>query len=496
MNSFIHCVWTGKSFPYALRNFIKEWCLYLRRSRSDFQVILWVSDDSLEVIKSYLSGGLGNSFDDADVKKLIPTLNVDFIKAKIRFNSFYVAKFDALFDPRFSKISEAMQILHDHKYYTSVSNLARVVVINSCGGIYTDVDYLYPNYMYRFPKDMRFILKIFNHSNQFDFYMPVVDLNGRLAVENQCLVLSPNDTGRLHELLAQMNLEISWQFRDIVKAAELNVEYLENEITKSLSRSFFKEGNESSLMEAYKKRNFEEYSHTTQELYKDVYHKKIEIDAPSYFIRPFRISMVDFSGGRHFHYNPISYTTYTSVVNYYLRNISQNGTTYAKKYWDRFSQLFSAHEMHEQFEFKDDEGRQVGLYSWANPGYSRLRKLEKAAGVVEKYFKPEQHSGVLIRLLKRLINDAISSEATKPNKLKDFQELLKKAELPASEKIDVVRAEVIIILKELFVLVREYSDLTQFMTVLNSRKFQSLRTIIDPEKKSFTAEDIEGFLRA
>ncbi len=50
-------------------------------------------------------------------------------------------------------------------------------------------------------------------------------------------------------------------------------------------------------------------------------------------------------------------------------------------------------------------------------------------------------------------------------------------------------------LKELFSAIHNCDGCQQIIDRLNNDMYKSLRTVIDPEKKVLTIEDIEGFIR-
>lgn len=68
---------------------------------------------------------------------------------------------DSLLINRSPIFPKVIKVLHTHKYYTSISNVARLLIVNACGGIYTDVDYLYPNFAITFPKEISELLSVF-----------------------------------------------------------------------------------------------------------------------------------------------------------------------------------------------------------------------------------------------------------------------------------------------------------------------------------------------
>ncbi len=81
MKSLLHCFWTGSSFPYGLRTFIKTWITYLRKSNSEFQLIVWLTPDSYTATSDYLAKGLGNRIESDVWNKCFPGIDIEFSKA-------------------------------------------------------------------------------------------------------------------------------------------------------------------------------------------------------------------------------------------------------------------------------------------------------------------------------------------------------------------------------------------------------------------------------
>ncbi len=97
MRSFLHCVWTGASFPYGLRRFVRTWVPYLRHCHSDFQVVVWLTHDSYQAASDFLlKGGLGDSIDQKGWNKIFPNIDILFNTAKLGFNKFYIGMIEPL----------------------------------------------------------------------------------------------------------------------------------------------------------------------------------------------------------------------------------------------------------------------------------------------------------------------------------------------------------------------------------------------------------------
>ncbi len=497
MKSLLHCVWTGASFPYRLRAFIKEWVPYLRKSNSEFELVVWLTNDSYQAASEYLSKGFGNSLDQKNWGKLFPGMELLLNKAKINFNTFYISLIEPLLAHYPPTLQRVFDMLHDHKYYTSVSNIARVLIVNSCGGIYTDIDYLLPNYDLTFPKNINEILDIFQKRNRIGFYMSMTCLTQCAEVENQCLILDPQNTHSLDTLIRDMNSFMVKRFEEIRAACIMNIEFLGHSATKSLAKSMFSSEHEGKFLEAYKKKSSYNLGQASIATYKGEVHK---VDLPFSAIYGLRqhLNIVDDDGARFYHYKAIAMCTYSKVCDYFSRKLSVDGDEIYHENWVRFKALFSEKDVDQQYQFKTKSGNACGMYSWAHPGYARLNSLESAVHSVEKYYIPKKYPNrVPIRLINKFFENIKVFIIGSPNTA-DF-----------ASKASIIQNEIsrnsrdyymsgfktIYTLQDIFKLIREYEGLGFAVELLNEQIFCLIRVIIDPEKKVLTAEDIEAFIR-
>ena len=499
MKSFLHCFWTGPTFPQALRKFIKAWVPYLRRSNSNFELILWTTEDSFEAAREYLSKGLGNSIDLDSPGKCFAPLSLIFTPAKVNFSTFYIGKLESILLQKKFIWREIIELFRTHKYYTSISNLARILIVNHCSGIYTDIDYLYPNPKQNFPKNMAEITQVFKWSGQPEFYMPVIGTEGIIAIENQCLVLTENSIGELNHLIRNIELDLAWTLDDIKKSGRLNTEFLEDEITKNLSTSFFYSGTQKELLEAYKQRDATLFCRINKKLYAGKTHPHSKSLQPSYFNTCSSIGMVDESGTRHLHYKPISEITFIGVAMYFGDTRRRFSNRESKECWNKFRKYFSEEHMDHQFRFKTEKGNTYGMYTWANPGYSRLAQLEEAVHTVEKYYVPRSRRGIPLSLIKKFIVECrtLSLKNQRKEAEEATQELIEMLKIIKTNfHEEVISSEIAcIMVKECFAIVHKLQNINEILERINSDMYLRLKNLIDSEKSPLTVDDIEGFIR-
>ncbi len=150
---------------------------------------------------------------------------------------------------------------------------------------------------------------------------------------------------------------------------------------------------------AYKNRDYTTYGNVNVDLYDGQKHPSSMSMQPSFFNRPFPIDMVDERGSRHFHYRPISEVTYRIVTDFFRQTRRRFSNDESKEYWEKFRDFFSKEHMDQQFKFKDAQGEAHGMYNWADPGYSRLSKIEHAVRTIEKYYIPPAVRDVQLKLI-------------------------------------------------------------------------------------------------
>ncbi len=153
----------------------------------------------------------------------------------------------------------------EHKRYTIISNIGRIIAINTCGGIYTDIDFLNPDYDKKIPVSMYEVLRVFEHCSTIDFYLSTADMKDRTVIENQCMLLSPEKIGMLTPLLNEMAEKLTSHSAEILKEAQQYAILMRNPITKSLNRSTFR----GDLLMAYKSKDYSAFCNVNKEIYKD-----------------------------------------------------------------------------------------------------------------------------------------------------------------------------------------------------------------------------------
>ena len=498
MKPMLHCFWTGSSFPYNLRSFIKLWVRHLRASNSDFEMVLWVTDDTLAVMKNYLETGVGNRFDKGSWRKCIVGCDVLFKRVRLNFCDFYIARCEDQLKRYPADLKTMFTVLSKGKRYTTVSNIGRLIAVNACGGIYTDVDYLLPILDTDFPQDMRILLESFEHCSKLEFYLPTIRLGKSCLIENQCVVLDCKNIGCLTPLIRKITKDLMNCFALICVETGDHKSFLENEVTKELNQSLFMDGLFRDLLEAYKRRDITKFDEVNEELYRDQYLSDYYMARTGTHMRK-NVKPMLRAGDRHEGYQVTSGTTYASVVNFFSDNLTPNLYEYIDRYWSSFLVFFNKEGIDSQFLFDDKrEGRKRGMYSWANPGYSRLRSLEGAAKIIERRYIEQK--GLIAKSLMINLMKAVEAQCTsfiEEGRLRVFDRIeaklykLSRNYLTPIDMKDYLKEFLAICFLEISIMPSKVGLKTT--EIINQSQYVELRNIIDPEKELLTYEDLRAF---
>ena len=500
MKSLIHCFWCGPSFPYHLRQFIKKWVHHLRNSGSDFQLVVWVTKDTLQFANEYLSTGLGHSLNMNNGDRLIPELDVVISPASLNFNKFYIASIEPLLTSIPFQLCGMFKKFHAKKKYTSASNIGRLVIINACGGIYTDVDYLLPCEGSQFPKNIDQLLEPLKMRNRCGFYLPAVDLKNQILIENQCAIIDPKMKNSLVPLFERMAKFVETFRRKIAIEIDNNLEYLTNPKTQSLNSSLFTEETHIRLMHAFRDRDYITYLDICDEIYRNEH-----LSGASPIVGDIGFHTQEtilFKGTRHKSYHYGGMATYSIPSNFFNENIKGSLKSYCNNNWSQFKQFFDIQSIDDQFQFIDEKGQIQGMYSWANPGYSRLNALSKAVDFTKKKYM-ERHNLIHKQPLSALISIAISEGfgflESRGERLAMLKELQR--ELTTQHNNALATDLIIIFLKRfLWIVINKggsigKNKMSEIITQhLNTQNYKPYRDLIDPEKSQLIFEDLVSFI--
>ncbi len=205
-------------------------------------------------------------------------------------------------------------------------------------------------------------------------------------------------------------------------------------------------------------------------------------------------------GDRHDSYRETGKATYSIVAAFFDKNLRTSLYEYNYRYWSCFLIFFDAKTADSQFLFKDAQGDRHGMYSWANPGYSRLRALEHSAKTLEK--KYIEKKGLVLKTILLDLFSAVEMECH--NFLEEgrrkIYEHLRKAILDLKRNY-LTQKDAKALLKDflsiscLQVSIAPSRVGLEATDLLNEDHFILLKDLIDPEKEVLTYEDVKAFAK-
>ena len=505
MKSLLHCLWTGPSFPYSLRRYIKNWVQHFRKSKSEFELVLWLTEDSLRAFEDYIARGCVHRYNRADWQRRFAGIDAEFNNASLNGLSFYIGRLEPLFTKFPDVLTSIFRILHEHKRYTSVSNIGRLLVLNACGGIYSDIDYLTPNYSQRFPKNLRIIMTIFQRISRIGFYIDLKAVDNTILAENQCLILSGDELGALTPIITKIATKGATLVDKISIEAQNHMDFLENERAIALNSSLFKSDLETELMQAFKFRDARMFNAVNGEIFKDERFKSEAYNYDTAELESNRPLLTE--GTLHNSYLITSKLTFEMVVEYFHKNLSRGYTQSCLVFMYRtFHDLFDCKQIMQQYNFTDPiTGQHTGMFSWANPGFSRLTNLEKLSLDLEQRYITQKKL-----LEKKILLDLISGASTvsfgllesrgsvhsrrcRLQLLEGFFRSLNKNYIPLKMAREGLASLLVI------ALVREgvgsHTNMGEYLVrKLSELRFKSFKDLIDPDKVKISYEDLENYI--
>ncbi|UDQ99373.1 glycosyltransferase [Lentisphaerota bacterium WC36G] len=506
MNSFLHCFWTGPSFPYGLRDFVKKWVRYLGQSNTEFIIIVWLTEDAYQAMNEYIAKKRFGDSIDTTFQDPFKIKGMRCNRVTLNFCSFYIAMFEPIVLMHNDLMQEIFWLLKNNKRYTSASNIARLMIVNICGGIYTDIDYLLPNPDIKFPRNMEELLKVFQKSSKIGFYLPIAETTSNELIENQCVILDPDFRRNLNRLFVRIEIMIrTGGLRDFKTEVETEHQYLDNPITKELNHSMFTRGLSSALMKAHKDRDIGTFLALTEVIYKNERLQGILFnrDSTSHIKNPPMIM----GGTRHHNYSVTGFLTYEIAIEYFLDNLTvDTSSVYKKQHFNAFKNFFDKEHIDSQFEFSDINGDKYGMYSWANPGYGRLIKLEKTAKSIEKYYTQKRKNLIKKTLLLNFLKEFQGEKIflfDKDRLVADYQqqisELIIMLTKIATNYIEIEEAKKII-KKFLFIALTNLKNNSPTeigewcVEILNRIEYREIKNLIDPESSRLCYQDLVDYL--
>lgn len=417
MNSFIHYLWIGPSFPLNVKQTIVRWFKHLRRNKANqFQIILWLNHDSFA--EFFAKTDEINANKEFKTIRIIPPqksqksnwfayfnelTDIVFIKISIDGCVFHIGLIEnliAVYDQNYrttitekniflplsedrnyclsklghpitgKKYTEYYNKFYINKCYPFLSDFLRILILNEMPGIYMDVDTMPAEEP--FFKDIEEVrLQLPRLSEAYFFLNPTIKHN----FENQVIIYcpinhNPYEINRILDI-GILLLEDSDALDD---ALRLYGEFNDNPGINDLKKSNYTEEAHRPIMTAYRERNATALRKETAKLFQGQYfsdgtslleYGKLPSEKISYILQIF----------------------YT-MTSHYFKKINRSYNSIAReKINQTYKKMIGSYEQSEFFNIHQDKKTATLVYSWSYPAFSRLSKLEWAAKTIQSHYR-------------------------------------------------------------------------------------------------------------
>ncbi|RDB35695.1 MAG: hypothetical protein DCC88_08690 [Spirobacillus cienkowskii] len=335
----IHYFWTGSLAPITVRRNIANMKNIITLSNSNSEVCLWVRKEDVSNNTIFRKKFFLECFVENQTIKL-EYYNLAAMDDQGKYQNIKVIIIDVLIDyyeTKFPKIICVLKKMLKYKAYPFASDLVRCLILNFFPGIYSDCD-IEPIKNNLFLKDFKSLKDIFaleNYSLKI-YYMVLFGERGLL--ENQIIISFEKSCFEIYFAVYEMLLNEEIYFD---KTLEELVDYnnnLNKQIVKDLNNSMFNSDEHFPYMKYYSQSKFYQYKKLNE---------KSGISF-SYAVLDLFFNIIC----EKFEYkDSINYATFFNLkIGKYFKLPIQDSL----------------------------------IYSWKNPGYSRLNKLQDAVNLVTK----------------------------------------------------------------------------------------------------------------
>ncbi|QIV95850.1 hypothetical protein EDC55_10535 [Allofrancisella inopinata] len=478
MVSNINFYWYGDIPEKSVLRNLATWVRYLSKSKSEFIVRLWTSED---IIGSLISLELGIEAGKYSMPRITPLKKeklkfdgldvvIDTYKfCDVRFNNIVVCDYDQ-FSGYYSSIPQLTKFynyLNDNRLYVFASDIARLLIVNHFPGFYLDLDFL-PNQEKVFFRNIDRVMGLFALAGftlgPKDYYLYC--LKSTFQRENALIINFHK--GGIDVLIEEIENCLQKKITEnngphYVDETEIYKEIFQGPKAQQLKNSFFK-GEDNDYLKYYSAKNAEAFINKNEE------------DGFSILGR-FRDS--------------IEFIFSQTVFYSYFR------TTYGGNFIHKEKDEYGLFYMFHIDKYFLNSQSNLPLYSWANPGFARLQKLDSATYPINKAFK--NFLALLLRafilkleVMSFGINNTKNSVHNKIMHLGDnhlkkkFERLLKN--ISDSHKITPLNYEQAYsyLLESYKICTRIYANKQiekNFLELLNTKKYSSLANIWKTYKK-------------
>ncbi|MBK2027730.1 hypothetical protein IB643_06130 [Allofrancisella guangzhouensis] len=335
MKYYINFFWAGKRIPKKIRVNIRNWGRVIFRNNLNYILILWLDNFTYKSV-----------LDDQKQEKLCKIYPIE------------IRNFDEIIGTEKSDYLLRLYMLFiESEQYAFASDIARMLTLNKYPGIYLDMDVnpglkTLPN-----PDELQKMSKI----STINFLAKGREYSGCYRLESEILFFMGKSDG-LNSLIATCRKESAIYFHYIQEEIRHMQTFYKSNDYIDFNKSLFKEEKYKKHLIAFKEKSHLKYRMANKELFKDVKYN----NAPAF---------QDGTAPWVSYQQLIFYEIITECEKTLKVDIPKYYHNYYKEHLDK---CFSSGQDN------------FCLYSWNDPGYSRLTSLDNASKTIGKYFRKKR----------------------------------------------------------------------------------------------------------
>ncbi|MCG8471643.1 MAG: alpha/beta hydrolase [Desulfobacterales bacterium] len=350
MHESISFFWGGGEINRTLRSNFKAWESHLRQSRSNFKVVLWLDESAFgHLLENHLSA-------IKEVRGPLFQYTWSIQGCSVGIN---------LFDPNhlfghFVHLRQAYDILEKYRAYALLSDIARMAILSRSPGFYLDCDFR-PNLKKPFVKSCRDVDLMLKGPCSESFYMAAFS---NTLMESGMLFSSDTRSGA--RVLASMEDLAQSSLPQLESHAAAMRRFFSSPQNRDISRSMFSGGKYKGQLEAFKKGNVGDFRWATASTFGGME----DMFMPRFGGSPKKVGV--FSAAGMPRWSVVLGQFFSAITDYFFASCKDRS-------------LFTSLCQQKIMPLFDTDQSAMPLYSWMDPGYSRLLELKAAVATVEAF---------------------------------------------------------------------------------------------------------------
>jgi len=362
----VNFYWAGDIIPYSTINLIDNWAKYLSRSKDDWKghssvsekwwkVCLWLDEKSYRyfVINQEQLKCKILRIEDVDSEDVATVLSLR------SFHQFLVKPLNVKNMASYPKLVKYYRSCINYKLYAGAVDVAKLIILYRDGGIYLDCD-IQPSLEYFFPSPKLFFNEL--KSMSVDKFCIHSSKNG--VLESQLLFSNaPPVFMRVLLDFVEKRIEIDFLGEELIDFKK----WSESDCNKKFNHYVVEDPNDlfRGHLNAFRNNDAEAYRTATSNIF-DFLMEKGELEK-------------EFDGELPFidgHHPWLSVeTVYVATCDFFDKILDDN---------PKVNMLYSQFYRSKIAKFFDNDQDNLPLFTWADPGYSSLRKFNQASLIIKK----------------------------------------------------------------------------------------------------------------